>query len=193
MVQEKFYKRKVLNFSVNRAMQLRMIGRMTCILLVCLLTSSGIFYFYADQQVTASFLLFHIKARNFLDFLFPVICLSFVFSVVVGTIASLFFPKNIAGALYRIEQDVRQIAKGDLTVKINLRFGDEGASLAGQLNQMVEFFRGTIISVQDSVRQAQKICTTDGEGPYKESQAELQAILGQLARKINNLKVADEE
>ena len=193
MTQGRSYKRKVLNFSVNRAMQLRMIGRMTGILLVCLLTSSGIFYYYADQQVTASFLLCHIKARNFLDFLFPVVGLSFVFSVVVGTIASLFFPKNIAGALYRIEQDVQRIAEGDLTVQINLRSGDEGGPLAGQLNQMVASFRGTIISVQDSVHQAQKICGADGEGTDKERQVELQTILGQITQKITKLKVVEEK
>jgi len=193
MTQGRSYKRKVLNFSVNRAMQLRMIGRMTGILLVCLLISSGIFYYYADQQVTASFLLCHIKARNFLDFLFPVVGLSFVFSVVVGTIASLFFPKNIAGALYRIEQDVQRIAEGDLTVQIHLRSGDEGGPLAGQLNQMVELFRGTIISVQESMRQAQKICDADGEGIDKESQVELQAILGRIAQKITKLKVVEEK
>ena len=189
MSQERTYKRKVLNFSVNRAMQLRMIGKLICIILVSLLISTGVFYHYANQQITSSFLLFHIKARNFLDFLFPVISISFVVSLVVGTIASLFFPKNVAGSLYRIEQDVRRIAEGDLTVKITLRSGDEGGSLAGQLNQMVALFRETIISAQDSLRQAQKICGTDGEVARKE----LQTILDQLAPKINKLKVAAEK
>ena len=146
-----------------------------------------------QPQITASFLLFHIKARNFLDFLLPVVGISFVISLVVGTIASLFFPKNIAGALYRIEEDVRRIAEGDLTVQISLRSGDEGGSLAEQLNKMIKLFRETIVGVQDSLRQAQEICGTGPEMIPVEHLAELQASLAQIAQQINTLKVAAEK
>lgn len=193
MIQQRVYKRKILNFSVNRALQLRMIGRMTCILLVCLLISSGAFYYYADQRISASFLLFHVKARNFLDFLFPVVGFSFVFSVIAGTIASLFLPKNIAGPLYRIEEDVRRMAEGDLTVRINLRSGDEGGSLAGKLNQMIELFRGTISEVQDSVRQAQEICSIEGAEANAETQVKLQSILARISQKTTRFKVREEK
>ncbi|MFH1021608.1 MAG: methyl-accepting chemotaxis protein [Pseudomonadota bacterium] len=193
MNQERTYKRKILNFSVNRAMQLRMIGKLISIILVSLLISGGVYYHYANQQITASFMLFHIKARNFLDFLLPVVGISFVISLVVGTIASLFFPKNVAGALYRIEEDVRRITEGDLTVQITLRSGDEGVSLAEQLNQMVALFRETIVSVQDSLHQAQKVCGTGPEMISTEHLAELQASLGQIAQEINKLKVVAEK
>ncbi|OGR05410.1 MAG: hypothetical protein A2520_04710 [Deltaproteobacteria bacterium RIFOXYD12_FULL_53_23] len=190
MSQNRTYKRKILNFSVNRAMQLRMIGKLTCILLLSLLFSSGVFYYYADRQVTASFLLFHIKARNFLDFLLPVVGVSFVISLGLGTIASLFFPKNVAGALYRIEEDVRRITKGDLTMQINLRSGDEGDSLAEQINQMVKLFKETIISAQVSLHQAQKICGPGQEMVPPEHLAELRVSLEQIAQQINKFKVA---
>lgn len=193
MSQKRTYKRKILNFSVNRAMQLRMIGKLICIILVSLLISGGVYYHYANQQITASFMLFHIKARNFLDFLLPVVGISFVISLVVGTIASLFFPKNVAGPLYRIEEDVRRIAEGDLTVQINLRSGDEGGSLAEQLNKMVKLFRETIVSVQDPLRRAQKICGADPEMISAEHLTELQASLDQIAQQINKLKVAAEK
>lgn len=192
MSQNRTYKRKILNFSVNRAMQLRIIGKLTCILLLSLLFSSGVFYYYADRQVTASFLLFHIKARNFLDFLLPVVGVSFVISLVLGTIASLFFPKNIAGPLYRIEEDVRKVTEGDLTMQINLRAGDEGDSLAGQLNQTINLFRETIVNVHDSLHQAQKICSDSPEMISSEHLAKLQTSLEQIAQQINKFKVTAE-
>lgn len=188
MTQKRTYKRKILNFSVNRAMQLRMIGKMACILFVSLLISSAVYYHYADKEVTSSFMLFHVKARNFLDFLLPVVGISFVLSLIVGTIASLFFPKQYAGPLYRIEQDVKLITDGDLTLRINLRAGDEGGPLAGQINQLVTLFRETIISVQDSLREAQEICAAETDKP----QGELQAIHARISQKISKLKVSQE-
>ncbi len=52
--------------------------------------------------------MFHIKAQNFLDFLWPVIGAAVLISAIVGFLASLFFPKPIAGALYRIEEDLKK-------------------------------------------------------------------------------------
>ncbi|MBU0679938.1 MAG: methyl-accepting chemotaxis protein [Proteobacteria bacterium] len=190
MSQERTYKRKILNLSVNRAMQLRMIGKMSSIILVSLLISSGVYYYYANQEITASFQMFHIKAKNFLDFLLPVVGLSFAISLVVGTLASLFFPKNIAGALYRIEQDVTRMAEGDLTVRINLRSGDEGSALAGRINQLVELFSETVVDMQDLVRHTQ---TINGPGPEmtrEESRDEFQEIQDRLTRKMKQFKVA---
>jgi methyl-accepting chemotaxis protein len=194
MSQERTYnKRRALNLSVNRAMQLRMIGKISCILLVSLLISSGVYYYYANQEISASFRLFHVRARNFLDFLFPVVGISFAVSVLVGTIASLFFPKNVAGPLYRIEQDLRRMAEGDLSIRINLRNGDEGGSVAGHINQLVGLFRETIISVQDSLQSFREICGTGAEMSPEERLEELRVIHDRIDKKINKFKVAAEK
>jgi methyl-accepting chemotaxis protein len=182
----------MLNLSVNRAMQLRMIGKMSCIILVSLLISSGVYYYYANQEITASFQMFHIKAQNFLDFLLPVVGLSFAISLAVGTLASLFFPKNLAGALYRIEEDVKRMTEGDLTVRITLRSGDEGGSLAGRINHLVELFSETVVDTQDLVRHAQAIHGPGPEMTTEESRDELQEIQDRLARKMKKFKVAQD-
>jgi methyl-accepting chemotaxis protein len=190
MSQERTYKRRALNLSVNRAMQLRMIGKLTGILLLSLLLSSGVYYYFANQEITASFQLFHVKARNFLDFLLPVVAISFAVSVLVGIIASLFFPKNVAGPLYRIEQDLRRMAAGDLSFRINLRHGDEAEPVAGQINHLVGVFRETIISVQDALHEVQQICGDRAETPPEERQDKLRVIHERIVKKINRFKVA---
>jgi methyl-accepting chemotaxis protein len=186
MRQKRTNRRKVLNFSVNRGLQLRMIGKMSCIILASLLISSGVYYYFANQTISESFLLCHIQARNFLDFLLPIVGISFVISLLVGTIASLFLPKNLAGPLYRIEQEVRRLTNGDLTVQICLRSGDEARSLAGQINQMVELYRETLVSVQDSLQEIQKIC----DAGTQISTEECQAIHDRIVTKISKFKVS---
>ena len=133
------YKRKLLNFSIKRDMQFKMIGKIFLLLFICLLLSGMIFYQFANQQVTSSFQMFHIKARNFLDFLLPVVLSSFAISLIAGTIASLFFPKPLAGGLYRIEKDLAQILEEkDLAIRIKLRSGDQLIPLAEQINTLLD-------------------------------------------------------
>jgi len=141
-------KRKLLNLSIHSAMQWRMIARISSILFICLLLSSAVYYHFANVEITSSFKLFHIKARSFLDMLLPTVAYSFVFSLVVGFIASLFFPKNYAGSVYRIEQDLKQIREGDLCKQITLRKGDEVTELAREINTLVSQFHDQVLSIR---------------------------------------------
>lgn len=142
MQPRKPYRRKLLNFSIKRDMQFRMIGKIFLLLLVSLLLSGIIFYQFANQEITSSFQVFHIKARNFLDFLLPVVLSSFAISLVAGVIGSLFFPKPIAGGLYRIEMDLKKVIDdNDLRVQIKLRDGDQLIPLAEQINLLLNDMR----------------------------------------------------
>lgn len=157
---DKRYKRKLLNFSVNRHMQFRMIGRICLILFVSQLLSGLIFFYFSNQEITASFRMFHIKAHNFLDFLWPVVGAAVLISVIVGFVASLFFPKPIAGALYRIEQDLMKANGGDLTTRIRLRGGDQVQPVADQVNLLLVDRQQRI----DRVRQALAALSAGDEG-----------------------------
>ncbi len=152
------YKRRVLNFSIQRTMQLRMIGKIAVILFLSLLLSSVVFYYFADQEITGSFRLFHIRARNFLDFLLPVVIASFCISLLSGAVASLFFPKNYAGPLYRIEEDVKRFGAMDFSRPITLRKNDENASLAAQINLLVDRVSSKLLRIQHAAVQAQGFC-----------------------------------
>ena len=142
MSSAKTYKRKLLNFSIKRDLQFKMIGKIFLILFISLLISGAIFYQFANQEVTSSFKMFHVKARNFLDFLLPVVFSSFAISLIAGAIGSLFFPKAIAGGLYRMEKDLHKInEENDLTVEIKLRTGDQMIPLAEQVNLLLDDIR----------------------------------------------------
>ena len=191
MSAERTYKRKMLNLSVNRGLQFHMIGRLTLILFVCLLLSSAVYYYFSNQEVTSSFRLFHIKAQNFLDFLLPVVLASFFISLVIGTVASLFFPKPIAGGLYRIEREISNVIDtGDLTVHISLRRGDRVKSVAHQVNRLVENFRDTLREVDDALTKAREICSTETEAPPAERLEKIQALHEQIGKSISKMKLS---
>lgn len=179
------YKRKLLNFSINRSMQFRMIGKISLILFVSQLLSGLIFFYFSNQEITASFQMFHVKARNFLDFLLPVIAASVVISLAIGFLASLFFPKPIAGGLYRIEKDLKKVLESsDLTAQVILREGDQTTLLAAQVNALLADFRTRINSSQQALAQLDTLCGKGGDV----SSEDLQKVLAQLQEQIGTLR-----
>ena len=191
MTAERTYKRRMLNLSVNRGLQFHMIGRLTLILFVCLLLSSAVYYYFSNQEVTSSFRLFHIKAQNFLDFLLPVVLASFFISLIIGAIASLFFPKPIAGGLYRIEREISNIIDtGDLTVHISLRRGDRVKSVAQQVNRLVENYRRTLSEVDGALAKAREVSSSEAETPPEERLEKIQALHEQIGKTISKMKLS---
>lgn len=184
----KTYKRKLLNFSVKREMQFRMIGRIFLLLFVSLLLSGLIFYLFADREVTNSFQMFHVKATNFLDFLLPAVFGSFVISLIVGAVGSLFFPKSITGGIYRIEQDLQKVlGQGDLTVQIHLREGDQVDALAAEINNLLLDYRGRagrfdkVLELFEQYVAAEKAAPGTGDLPATQQACEqMRAELQQL-------------
>ena len=121
-----------------------MLVKIWIIIFITLLLTGIIFYFYSDINVGKSYRLFHVKADNFLDFLFPVLLTGFFSSLVLGFLAAVFFPYAIAGPIYRIEKELVDIGNGDLKKKIKIRKGDEVGDLADSMNIMVEGLRAKI-------------------------------------------------
>lgn len=184
MSPQRTYKRKLLNFSIKRDMQFKIIGKIFLLLFGCLLLSGAIFYQFANQEITSSFQMFHIKARNFLDFLFPVVLSSFAISLVAGVIGSLFFPKPFAGGLYRIEKDLHKVIDtNDLTVQIKLRNGDHLIPLAEQVNQLLNDIRVRMSHVQLALKELEEI---DGQEITTETR---QRIRDHLIKGQQNLKI----
>ena len=186
MSEVKKYKRKLLNFSINRNMQFRMIGKICLILFVSQLLSGLIFFYFSNQEITASFQMFHIKARNFLDFLWPVVFASVLISAIVGFLASLFFPKPIAGGLYRIEEDLKKASTGDLTVQIKLRGGDQVEPVASQINHLLADHRDRVGMAQQALSDLDALCESDSRLDIDA----LAAVRKQLSASIDGLKIS---
>lgn len=190
MSQARPYKRKMLNLTILRDMQLRMISKITLLLFVCLLCSSMVYFFFSNREITASFTMFHIHARNFLDFLLPMVLGSFFVSLIIGAVASLFFPKNIVGGLYRIEREVEKITAGDLTVHITLRKADVVHVLAGRINKMVDQLRVKMLALSRGVEEARSVCASAPAVDTEARQQEILEILARIQAELRSLKLS---
>lgn len=144
-------KRSIINYSIKRQMQLRLLVKVMIVALIATGLASTVFYLYSSQEVGQSFKQFHINARNFLDFLFPAIIIALVIGVVIAFGIAIFFPHKIAGPLYRIERDIKErLGEGDFSIKFTVRKGDEMADLADALNIMIGKLRLKIDQIKAS-------------------------------------------
>ena len=94
------YKRKKLNLSVKKELQTWLFIRILGTISVCAIISGLVLYFYARQEMEASFFDVHIQMRRLSDLLLPVILSGTVVSFLSGLFLALFLPQKIAGLLH---------------------------------------------------------------------------------------------
>jgi methyl-accepting chemotaxis protein len=142
-------RRSMINFSVKRKMQIRLLIKVLGIILIGVGIMATVFYFFSNREINSSYRQFHIHANNFLDLLRPTVILSVFLAVLASVAITIFLPIKIAGPLFRIERDIKEkVANGDLTVRFILRNGDEVGELADAVNVCLESLGGKIKTTQ---------------------------------------------
>lgn len=190
MSAEKKYKRKrFFNYSIKGRLQLRMLVKIWIILFVSLLLAGIIFYFYSNINVGTSYRLFHVKAKNFLDFLLPVLVLGFFTSLVLGVLVALFFPHAFAGPLHRIENELRDIGRGNLNKRITLRKGSEIHDLADAVNEMSENLAKQVQGMKDAAAEINEIVDKASPENMEESLRELKQSNDRLQESVKRFVI----
>ncbi|HIJ77683.1 MAG TPA: methyl-accepting chemotaxis protein [Deltaproteobacteria bacterium] len=141
------------------------------------LMAALVLYFYARKEVGDSFYDAHIAIRHVSDLLWPVIAAGSTVSLISGMFLAIFLPQKIAGPIFRIEQDLRAVQKGDLTVVIHLREHDTMKEFAGNINQTIESLRLKIKSIQDGYAELENTqALQEMEGSLKVAHDELKSF-----------------
>lgn len=149
------YKRKRLNTAVKREFQRWLLMQITWAVLLSACIAALILYFYSRRELGDSFYTAHITVRRVSDLLLPVILAGSAVSLMSGLLLALFLPQKIAGPLYHIEEDLRKVGNGDLTVKVVLREGDTLQDFAAITNQAISDLNDKVKGIQTSVNQAE--------------------------------------
>jgi methyl-accepting chemotaxis protein len=169
--------RKLINYSIETKLQIRLFIKVLGVALMGITLMAVIFYFYSDREINDSFKLFHIHAQNFTEYLFPAAALSAAAATFFAILIALFLPISIAGPLYRIEKILKEdVAEGNLSVRYELRKGDELKELANALNISMEKLGSRIKEVRESGKKLESTVARQ-ENPDKETH--------ELTKKIN--------
>jgi methyl-accepting chemotaxis protein len=83
------------------------------------------------------------------DLLIPVLIAGSFASLVTGSLLALFIPQKIAGPIFRMEEDLKEIQAGNLKKRIRLRKEDPLQELAATINTTIAFLLDKINDSSD--------------------------------------------
>jgi signal transduction histidine kinase len=159
MIKKGKRKRKKINFSIKKGMQVRLVLRIFIIILIAVMLSGAIFWLGSQRKVASTYHQFHVQLRNFRDLIFPLTIVGVLAGVLGALVLSLFFPHRLAGPLYRIEMTIEKITKGDISdPNLKIRSGDELHDLAGQVNKLMRKMRENTLFLKETNRRLDAIC-----------------------------------
>jgi len=197
-----FKEKRRKNYFINKKFQTRFILEFCGLLLlgVFILGVILIFLLFTRNTVTTAFINSRLSIITTSDYVLPLLIKAGVISVILVGIATgitvKYLTHRIAGPLFNIERNLKQIATGDFSTKVDLRSTDEIKKLAENINEMTkglnvrvseakerfEALEVVIQKVADKVRQDKNLSENIGE-PVKELldlEQKLRDILGAL-------------
>ncbi|MCG6880458.1 MAG: hypothetical protein LJE96_15090 [Deltaproteobacteria bacterium] len=144
-------------YFIKKDYQFKFILKFCLIVLAGSILSTGITFLLAQGTLTSSFEQGRLVIRNTADAILPTVIMTNVITLVVIAFATvvvvLFISHKIAGPLFRFEQDLEEIGRGNLKKKVRLRKKDQFTGLSNSLNNMTELLNERIVSSQQELQQ----------------------------------------
>lgn len=156
------YQRK--NYFIKQEFQFKFIIKFCLILISGIILSTGLVFLFSQETLTSSFDNSRLVVENTGYAIMPTLIFTNLITLGIITLAAiivtLFVSHRIAGPMFRFEQDIKKIAKGNLLIRINLRQKDQFSEMADAFNDMATGLHGKIIQID---RQIDRILNSKSE------------------------------
>ncbi len=150
---KKPYKRR--HYFIKKEFQAKFILKFCVIIFVGAIISTGLLFLLSQGTLTSSFHQSRLTIKSTAIAILPAVILTNLITLglisLTAIIIILFVSHKIAGPMLRLEKDIKDIGKGDLTKKIRLRKKDQVTELAEEINRMTENYHKKILDIQTRV------------------------------------------
>jgi HAMP domain-containing protein len=141
-------RRRLKNYFIKKRLQTNFILKFCLLVILACAIMSALVYLLSEKTTTTSFEGLRLTVKSTADFILPTLILSSLVAIILISLATvavfLLITHRIAGPLHRLETDLAEIAKGDLTKDIHLRKKDEFKILAAIINSLLRNLRNPI-------------------------------------------------
>ncbi len=181
-MEQKFQNRRR-NYFIKKKFQRDFILKFCGLVVGGSIVSGVIIFMMSKSTLTTAFENSRLLIKSTADFILPAVLLGSAAVVILVGLATimitLFTSHKIAGPLYRMEQDVKEVAKGNLRIKFNLRGGDELKGMAESLEAMVREIQSKLTVIKNALLELE---SADNMPAAKE-------ILRKIKQELDKLKV----
>lgn len=178
----KKYKRR--QFFIKKGFQSRFILRFCLLILIGGILSTGLMLYFSQGNLTSLFSNSRLVITDTAVFILPAVIYTNLVTIVIISLSmiavTLFVSHKIAGPLFRLEQDVKVIAEGDLTFTVRFREGDQLRELSADINQMTMHLNNKVAKIQAGVERV--LISAAGQNTPEWFQQQLQQLHEQIGR-----------
>ena len=189
-----FFRRR--NYFIKKNFQVNFTVKFLIIILIEAFLAAGLFLYMSKGTLTTGYLGSELRIARTYDFFLPMLLLSNLIivgiSAVIGIAVLIFLSHRIAGPLYRFENILNSIKKGDLTQRFKLRENDQFAELANSINEHTDTLDKNMGHLKAGVMEfsqlASKMQTALTSDPS--ANKELERLLQEMSKKLQALEGA---
>ena len=182
------------NYFIKKKFQASFMLKFCLLLISACLIMSAISLLLTKKTVTTSFEGLRLAVKSTADYILPILASSGMIAIVLVSLATilvlLYVSHRIYGPIYRLEKDVTEIGKGNLTVEVHLRQRDEFKGLSDIINGMVKNIKNPLSSSQAKIKELEEevkgirsLLRSKGA-----SEGEVEKKLGDIEKKIGQVK-----
>lgn len=167
-------------FYIKKEFQREIIIKFCVLAAIACLVFGGIIYLFSLTSVTTSFEKSRLVVKSTANFILPSMLFSFVFILIVLNLAVVYVVKHlshsIAGPIFRFEEQIKRMTRGDFTNHINLRSTDQFMELSSVVNDLNHGLNDKIKHIQQQAGVIDEV-TRDGSAEVRSA---IQDLITQL-------------
>ncbi len=114
--------------------------------------------------------------------------LTSIFILAGIVVLTVLYSHRVAGPLYRLSVSSKQIARGDLTLKVKLRERDVIHPLADTFNELTASYRERVLRIKRSIGELKRASDVIDGAVESENSEELQKAIDELSQSVRKLK-----
>ena len=184
------------NYFIKKKFQVNFTVKFLIIILIEAFLAAGLFLYMSKGTLTTGYLGSELRIARTYDFFLPMLLLSNLIivgiSAVIGIAVLIFLSHRLAGPLYRFENILDAIKKGDLTQRFKLRENDQFVELANSINEHTDTLDKNMGHLKAGVMEfsqlASKMQTALASDPS--ANKELERLLQEMSKKLQALEGA---
>jgi methyl-accepting chemotaxis protein len=184
------------NYFIKKKFQVNFTVKFLIIILIEAFLAAGLFLYMSKGTLTTGYLGSELRIARTYDFFLPMLLLSNLIivgiSAVIGIGVLIFLSHRLAGPLYRFENILNTIKKGDLTQRFKLREKDEFAELANSINEHTDtldknmgHLKAGVMEFSQLISKMQTALTSNPS-----ANKELERLLQEMSKKLQELEGA---
>ena len=184
------------NYFIKKKFQVNFTVKFLIIILIEAFLAAGLFLYMSKGTLTTGYLGSELRIARTYDFFLPMLLLSNLIivgvSAVIGIGVLIFLSHRLAGPLYRFENILDAIKKGDLTQRFKLRENDQFVELANSINEHTDTLDKNMGHLKAGVMEFSQLTSKMQTAMASDPSAnkELERLLQEMSKKLQALEGA---